>query len=104
MVLSVLVLVSRRKSGPVGLGLFGDCLVGDGGGSEALDVMMYGWMDRGMVTDILREGEVDDMGTGLGPWSTGPGAKISPCDWARICPTVMLRRRCDRCTLCRRRS
>jgi hypothetical protein len=67
MVLSVLVLVSRRKSGPVGLGLVADCLVGDGGGSEALDVMMYDWMDRGMVTDMLREGEMDDTGTGLGP-------------------------------------
>jgi hypothetical protein len=55
MVLSVLVLVTRRKSGPVGFWVVGDCLVGDGGGSEALEVM-YGWIDLGIVTDTLREG------------------------------------------------
>lgn len=101
-VLSVLVLVTRRKSGPVGLWFVGDILVGDGGGSEALDAM-HGWMNRGMVTDIFRGCGMTDVGQGLRPWMTGPGAKISPWDRERACPIVVLRSRCDRCALCRRR-
>jgi hypothetical protein len=66
MVLSVLVLVTRRKSGPFGLVPVSDCLVGDGGGSEALD-RMYGCMDLGMVTDALREGGIPCTTPVFGP-------------------------------------
>ncbi len=78
MVLSVLVLVTRRKSGPVGLWVIGDCLVGDGGGSEALDGIMYGWMDRGIVTDTARECGRTGRTLDFVGCTTGPGARISP--------------------------
>jgi hypothetical protein len=77
MVLSVLVLVTRRKSGPFGLLPVSDCLVGDGGGSEALDTV-YGCMDLGMVTDVLREGGIPGSTPVFSPRITGPGAKIRP--------------------------
>jgi hypothetical protein len=77
-VLSVLVLVTRRNSGSLGLVVVDDGLVGVGGGSEALDAI-YGWVDGGMVTDALRDGgSAGIMAVGFGPWITGPGAKISP--------------------------
>jgi hypothetical protein len=76
-VLSVLVLVTRRKSGPVGLCVVGDNLVGEGGGSEALDAM-YGWIDRGIVTDTLRDGGMTGRRADFDPRIAGPGAKISP--------------------------
>ena len=76
-VLSVLVLVTRRKRGPVGLCVVGDCLVGDGGGSVARDAM-YGWMDRGMVTDIFRDGGRTGSRADFDPRIAGPGARISP--------------------------
>jgi hypothetical protein len=77
-VLSVLVLVTRKKSGPEGLVAVDNGLVGVGGGSDALDAR-YGCMDGGMVTDALREGgRTGIMAFGLGLWTTGPGARINP--------------------------
>jgi hypothetical protein len=66
-VLSVLVLVTRRNSGPLGLVVVDDGLVGVGGGSEALDAI-YGWIHGGMVTDALRDGgRAGIMAVGFGP-------------------------------------
>ena len=78
-VLSVLVLVTRRNSGPVGLWVAGDCPAGDGGGSEALDGM-YGWIDRGIVNDTARECGRTGRTLGFGGCTTGPGARVSPWD------------------------
>jgi hypothetical protein len=79
-VLSVLVLVILRKRGPFGLLEVGDGLVGDGGGSEAPDGFhsRYGCIDLGIVTDTLRERRFPVVEYGLGPYSAGDGARMSP--------------------------
>lgn len=101
-VLSVLVLVTRRKRGPLGLLVVGDCLVGDGGGSEARDgYPRYGCIELGIVTDTLRERRFPAAEPGLTP---GLGARMRPWDWAGRCPSVIRRRRCERSKLSRNRS
>lgn len=104
-VLSVLVLVRRRKRGPFGLLEVGDCRGGDGGGSDALDgYARYGCTGVFVVTDTRRERKFPVVELGLVPYAAGRGARMSPWDWTGRCPSITLPRRCDCSRLSPKRS